>query len=218
LSGFGLVSIVPGKNYVAQEKVYAVAWTAPEILEGADKITRGVDVFAFGMVVIEVGPHPRHPWYWRCVCVGGLSDIRMLPKVFVGKHLFSELTTPVVISRIVDGERPVRPQGAQELGLTDSMWEIAVHCWRKDPAQRPTVARVVELLREPLLSSLEADLSDLLQAYKTWDEDVQGKRAQELADRLDGVRHTERRDIRSLHHVSRFLTIHIFTSTSANNI
>ena len=33
---------------------YAVAWAAPEILEGADAITREVDVFAFSMVVMEV--------------------------------------------------------------------------------------------------------------------------------------------------------------------
>ena len=33
-------------------------WTAPEILKGAaNKITREVDVFSFGMVVIEVRPH-----------------------------------------------------------------------------------------------------------------------------------------------------------------
>ena len=35
-----------------------MAWTAPEILEGADTVTREMDVFAFGMVVIEVRPCP----------------------------------------------------------------------------------------------------------------------------------------------------------------
>ena len=44
-----------------QENGYAVAWIAPEILEGADTITREADVFAFGMVVIEVGPHGLSP-------------------------------------------------------------------------------------------------------------------------------------------------------------
>ena len=142
----------------------------------------------------------------------------MLPKVFIGGRTFSELTTPVIISRIVDGERPVRPWGAQKLGLTDSMWDTAVRCWCKDPAQRPAMTEVLELLREPLLSSLEADLSDFLQAYKTWDEDVQGEEAQEFADRLDEVCRSERCDIRSLHHGSRFLRTHIFMSTSAKNI
>ena len=142
----------------------------------------------------------------------------MLPKVFIGRCPFSELTTPVIISRIVDGERPVRPQGAQELGLTDPMWDIAVRCWHKNPAQRLAMTEVIERLHELLLSSLEADLSDFLQAYKTWDEEVQGKKAQEFADRLDEVCHTERCDIRPLNHVSRFLTIQFFTSTGANNI
>ena len=39
----------------AQVSGYAAAWTAPEILEEAGAITREADVFAFGMVVIEVG-------------------------------------------------------------------------------------------------------------------------------------------------------------------
>ena len=35
---------------------YAAAWVAPEILEGTNTISREADVFAFGMVVIEVCP------------------------------------------------------------------------------------------------------------------------------------------------------------------
>ena len=35
---------------------YTAAWAAPEIHRGANPITWRVDVFAFGMVVIEVGP------------------------------------------------------------------------------------------------------------------------------------------------------------------
>ena len=34
-----------------------MAWTAPEILEGTNVITREADMFAFGMIVIEVRPH-----------------------------------------------------------------------------------------------------------------------------------------------------------------
>ena len=44
-----------------QKNRYTTAWTAPEILERADTITREVDVFSFGMVVIEVGPHALSP-------------------------------------------------------------------------------------------------------------------------------------------------------------
>ena len=35
---------------------YTAAWAAPEILEGINTMTREADVFAFGMVVIEVSP------------------------------------------------------------------------------------------------------------------------------------------------------------------
>ena len=43
-------------NPAAQANEYTVAWAAPEILEGADAITREADVFAFGMIAIEVCP------------------------------------------------------------------------------------------------------------------------------------------------------------------
>jgi len=33
-----------------------VGWAAPEILTGADRVTQEADIFAFGMVVVEVSP------------------------------------------------------------------------------------------------------------------------------------------------------------------
>ena len=133
----------------------------------------------------------------------GPPDNRMLPKAFTGKRAFSEFTTPAVISKVMGGKRPARPQEGQELGLTDSMWDMTVRCWHQDPAQRPMMTEVVGLLRELLVSSLsiEADLNDLLQAYKTWDKDGQGKKAQEFADRLDKVCHTEGYIIASPQHI-----------------
>jgi len=47
-----------------QVNEFTTAWTAPEIVRGADTITREADVFAFGMVVIEVCP---------CVLDGGMD-------------------------------------------------------------------------------------------------------------------------------------------------
>ena len=118
----------------------------------------------------------------------------------------------------MDGERPTRPQEGQELGLTDSMWDITVRCWHKDPTQRPTMTEVIELLRELLVSSLsiEADLNDFIQEYRTWDKDDQGKKAQEFADRLDEVRRTEGYNILPSHHTFRSLTMKTFTNDNAN--
>ena len=56
LTDFGFSSVVRGMNSPAQLNGYTAAWTAPEILAGAGTISREADVFAFGMVVIEVGP------------------------------------------------------------------------------------------------------------------------------------------------------------------
>jgi len=56
---------------------YTAAWAAPEILAGADTATLEADVFAFGMVVIEVCP--RH-----------LSHLMSDPEGWT-VHLMSEL-------------------------------------------------------------------------------------------------------------------------------
>ena len=40
----------------SEPKGHTQRWAAPEVLKGADEITREADVFSFGMVVIEVGP------------------------------------------------------------------------------------------------------------------------------------------------------------------
>ena len=118
------------------------------------------------------------------------------------------------------GERPVRPQEGQELGLTDSMWDTTVRCWNQDPAQRPTMAEVVELLRELLVSShsTEADLNEFFQVCKTLGKDDRTKKAQEFADRLDEVRYSERYNMRSPHLTSRFLKMQISTNKNAKNI
>ena len=56
LTNLEFPSIVRGMNSVTQAIEYTAAWAAPEILKGVDTITREADVFAFGMVVIEVCP------------------------------------------------------------------------------------------------------------------------------------------------------------------
>ena len=150
----------------------------------------------------------------------GLPDVWILPKVFTGRPPFSEYPTHLIILKIMGGERPGRLQEGQELGLTDSMWDVVVRCWNQDPVQRPLMTEVVGLLRKLLVSSLfvEEDLSNFFQVRRTWGKVDQGEKAQEFADRLDEVRHTDRQKIKYLHHTSRFLTIQISTNKGAGNI
>ena len=114
-------------------------WAAPEVLGSGDRNTREADIFAFGMVVLEVG---------RCVspCLApNVEGCLTLSQVFTGKYPFSKFTAAVAISKIMDGERPDRPR---EPSLTDPLWEMACTCWCQDAARRPAITKVVGILRE----------------------------------------------------------------------
>ena len=80
--------------------------------------------------------------------------MRIPPKVFTGRRPFSGFSVPIIISKITGGERPARPQEAQELGLMDPLWDITVRCWDQNLAQRPTMIEVARPLREWLVLSL----------------------------------------------------------------
>ena len=58
LTDFGLASVVRGLTSAPVTKVqgYTERWAAPEVLLNGDRITQEADVFAFGMVVVEVSP------------------------------------------------------------------------------------------------------------------------------------------------------------------
>ena len=56
LADFELPSIVCEVDSLEMENGYTTALAAPEILGGEGVITSEVDIFAFGMLVIEVGP------------------------------------------------------------------------------------------------------------------------------------------------------------------
>ncbi|KAF9779315.1 CNH domain-containing protein [Thelephora terrestris] len=120
LTDFGFTSVVRGTNSVLVTAVqgYTARWAAPEVLKSGDKNTREADVFSFGMVVIEV---------------------------FTGKCPFSEFSGPVTISKIIDGERPGRPQVP---GVTDKVWGMTLGCLHQEPGVRPAMTEVVETLRE----------------------------------------------------------------------
>ena len=57
MTDFEFPSIIRGTNPPAQENGYITERAAPEILRGTGAITREADVFAFGIVVVEVGLH-----------------------------------------------------------------------------------------------------------------------------------------------------------------
>ena len=54
----------------------------------------------------------------------------------------------------MESRGPIRPEKAEELGLTDSVWDMTVRCLDQDPARRPMMVEVVRLLRKWSGSSL----------------------------------------------------------------
>ena len=58
---------------------------------------------------------------------------------------FPELADPIVVSEIMEGERPNRPQ---EQDLSDPIWDMTKRCWKEDPVLRPRMEEVVAILRE----------------------------------------------------------------------
>ena len=74
----------------------------------------------------------------------------------MGRDASGESATPVIIQEIMDNTLPTRPEKAQELGLTDSVWDIMARCWHQDSTRRPTMIEVARLLRQWLVFSLPA--------------------------------------------------------------
>ena len=83
--------------------------------------TKSSDCYSFGMVVYEV-----------------LS----------GRVPFFGYNTYIVIKKVLEGERPVRPRGAEGRWFTDGIWSILEHCWKANPGDRPEVEDVLHSLEE----------------------------------------------------------------------
>jgi len=95
---------------------------SPELLD-PDKFglkesrpTKESDCYALGMVIYEV-----------------LS----------GKKPYAPYKGPAVIRKVLDGERPVRPQGEEGKLFTDDMWRVVQLCWKPQPGDRTTAKAVL---------------------------------------------------------------------------
>lgn len=97
---------------------------APELLR-PDKfdLSKGVpskeaDVYALGMTVYQVLTG-RWPFFPKREVEVGLA--------------------------VISGQRPLKPENAEEIGMTEVLWNLMERCWRADRATRPPTT---EVLRE----------------------------------------------------------------------
>ena len=120
-------------------------WMSPELLDPDQfgpkdgRQTKESDSYALGMVIYEV-----------------LS----------GKFPFASYREYVVMRKVIEGERPERPQGLEGERFTDHLWHTLQLCWAQEPKERPTIEEVLGCLgpvpkdRKPALSSMDWRVHD----------------------------------------------------------
>ncbi|KAG6828025.1 hypothetical protein H0H92_009600 [Tricholoma furcatifolium] len=81
------------------------------------------------------------------------SDVFAYGMMFAGKPLFGNATPIAINFKIINAQRPGRPNKSVHLkrGLTDNMWDLIESCWADSPSQRPTAAQIVARL-QPMIA------------------------------------------------------------------
>ena len=129
IADFGLLTIVSDSAHYTSSSTPKSAgttrWMSPELLDPVrfgredGRATKDSDCYALGMVILEV-----------------LS----------GKPPFSGDGGLVVMRKVIEGERPGRPEGKEKMWFTDDLWEILEQCWLPQPERRPAIDAVLECL------------------------------------------------------------------------
>jgi len=146
LADFGFLAIVSDPANATASSSYTIGgttqWMSPELLAlildksgpKNSRPTKQSDCYALGMVIYEV-----------------LS----------GRAPFSHLNPYIVVPKVMDGERPERPEGVEGAWFTDDLWQMLNRCWATRPDSRPSVGTVLERLEwvstDPGPPSLQVD-------------------------------------------------------------
>jgi len=101
-------------------------------------VTKQSDIYSMGMTIYEVGLLPQ-PHVHR-------SSVLNSFQVLTDKKPFHEYSSWGVVLRIVEGDRPKKPNFVISRGYTEDLWELTTACWGGDPAKRPTASKLRELL------------------------------------------------------------------------
>ena len=120
-------------------------WMSPELLDpdqfgiSDSRPTKQSDCYALGMVVYEVRADTIIPTS---------AEVRLVyHQVLYGKAPYWEMTNEAaVITAIMRGDRPPKPEAMENLGLTDQLWELVEQCWSADTSARPDVRTVLSHL------------------------------------------------------------------------
>ena len=132
LADFSLLTMAPDQTTFISSCTEGgtIRWMSPELIapENFDleksRPTKESDCYALGMVIYEV-----------------LS----------GKTPFSQHQAPLVMKKVLDGERPERPEGEEGTLFTDNIWGMLELCWKHKPGERTNAEAVLPCLEGTLL-------------------------------------------------------------------
>ena len=68
-------------------------------------------------------------------------------QVLCGYHPYLEFQSDILaIHAILEGVRPMKPEGAKRLGFSDELWRTVELCWLEDRNARPGVGDIFSCL------------------------------------------------------------------------
>jgi hypothetical protein len=69
--------------------------------------------------------------------------------VLCGHHPYLEIQSDImVVNEIMEGVRPMKPEGAKRLGFSNELWRTIELCWLQDRNARPSVEEILSCLTE----------------------------------------------------------------------
>ena len=131
LADFGFLTIVLDPTNASTSSTLVIGgttrWMSPELLSSdptdpeVTRLTKQSDAYALGMVIYEV-----------------LS----------GQPPFTPFHTNIVMLKVIQGERPGRPNGPEGVRFTDDLWRTLNQCWEAVPQRRPSAEVVFKCLEQ----------------------------------------------------------------------
>ncbi len=124
-------------------------WQAPELMSGQSNLTQEIDVYAFAITVVELLTKGALPW--------PLADDDTVRHFVIRKW---PLQTCFIhaLTRTPLGEN-MRPEPPLQRVWSQQLTEILHQCWNRDPAVRPSFAKVDQEVQK-LRAHYGADLKE----------------------------------------------------------